>query len=140
MPVDNGGEVIASTDTSSPDPPSCATGNDALVLVRANAVGLKIRGVPGVPQHPMEGVLVANAPASKKPKQAYTTIARNVTGENTHYYPVDIQYHIFEHARYWMYKGMQLYIPGNVKDQTDLHTWKLDSEYLKDDWVTTVKL
>ncbi len=39
-----------------------------------------------------------------------------------------------------MYKSLQHYIPGNVKDQTDLHVWKLDSEYLGDDGVTTVKL
>ncbi len=52
------------------------------------------------------------------------------------------QYRIFEHAREYMYKSLQHYIPGYVKDPspTDLHIWKLDSKYLGDDWVTTVKL
>jgi hypothetical protein len=39
-----------------------------------------------------------------------------------------------------MYKSLQLYIPGDVKDPTDLHIWKLDSEYLEDDGASTVKL
>jgi hypothetical protein len=37
-------------------------------------------------------------------------------------------------------KSLQLYIPGNVMDQTDFHKWKCDSKYLEDDGVTTVKL
>jgi hypothetical protein len=37
-----------------------------------------------------------------------------------------------------MYKSLQHFIPGNVKDPSDLHIWKLDYEYLGDDWVTTV--
>jgi hypothetical protein len=44
------------------------------------------------------------------------------------------------HVKEYMYKSLQHYVPGDVKDPTVLHTWKLDSEYLGDDWVTTVKL
>jgi hypothetical protein len=140
MPVDNGGGAIAVTDTSHPARPSCASGNGASVRVNADAVGLKVKGVPGVPQHPGEGMRVAKAPASKKPKPVYTTIARYVTGEKARYDPEDIEYRIFEHSRDFMYKSLQHYIPGDVKDPTDLHLWKLDSEYLEDDGVTTVKL
>jgi hypothetical protein len=39
-----------------------------------------------------------------------------------------------------MYKSLQHYIPGGVKDPTDLHTWKFDGEYLEHGGVTTVKL
>ncbi len=106
-------------------------------------MGLKIRGVPGVPQHQTEGVRDDNGPASKKPK-LYTpgipTITCYVTGEKACYDQEDIQNRIFEHAREYMYKSLQHYIPGDVKDPTDLHIWKVDSEYLGDDWVTTVKL
>jgi hypothetical protein len=140
MPVDNGGGAIVITDPSSPDPPAYATGNGASVRVRADAVGSKIRGVPGFPQHSTEGARVANAPASKKPKPVYTTIARYVTGEKARYDPEDIQYRIFEHAREYMYKSLQHYIPGDPKDPTDLHIWKLESENLEDDGVTTVKI
>jgi hypothetical protein len=141
LPVGNGGGAIAITDTSNPALPSCESGNGASVRVNAGAVGLKIRGIPGVPQHRTEGVLDANGPASKKPKPVYTTIARyHVTCEKACYDPEDIQYSIFEHARENMYKSLQHYIPGYVQDPTDLHIWKLDSEYLGDDRVTTVKL
>ena len=67
MPVGNGDGAIAIMDTSDPALPSCASGNGASVRVIANALGLKIRGVPGVPQHRTEGVLDVNGPASKKP-------------------------------------------------------------------------
>ncbi len=80
-----------------------------------------------------EGVLDVNGPATKKPKSVYITIARYVTGEKACYDPEDIQYRIFEHAREYMYKSLQHYIPGNVKDPTDLHKWKLYSEYLGDE-------
>jgi hypothetical protein len=103
-------------------------------------VGLKIRGVPGVPQHQTEGVLDPNGPASKKPKPVYTIIARYVTGKKACYDLEHIQYHIFKHAHEYMYKSLQHFILGNVKDLTDLHKWKLDSEYLGDDGVTTVRL
>ncbi len=136
MPVGNGGGAIAITDTSDPALPSYASGNGASVRVIADAVGLKIRGVPGVPQHRNEGVKFANGPASKKPKPVYTTIARYVTGEKASYDPEDIQYCIFKHARKCMYKSLH-YIPGNVKDPTEVHIWKLDSEYLGDDEVNT---
>jgi hypothetical protein len=116
------------------------TGNGASVRVIADAVGLKIRGVPGVPQHRTEGVRDADGPAYRKPKPVYTTIARHVTGEKACYDPEDIQYSIYEHAREYMYKSLQQYNPSDVKDPTDLHIWKLDSEYLGDDRVTTVKL
>ncbi len=39
---------------------------------------LSIKGVSGVPQHRTEGVRVANAPASKKSRPIYTTIARGI--------------------------------------------------------------
>ncbi len=55
------------------------------------------------------------------------------------YDPEDIQYRIFEHARDFMYKSQQHYIPGDVKDKTDLHIWKLDCEYLERDGVITLK-
>ncbi len=97
--VGNGGEVIAITDTSDPALPSCASGNGASVRVIANAVGLKVRGIPGVPQHRTEDVRDGNGPPSMKPKQVYTTIARYVTGEKACCYLEDIQYCIFEHAR-----------------------------------------
>ncbi len=129
----------AITDTYDPDPPSVATGNGASVRVKADAVGLKIRGVPGVPQHRIEGVLVANALASKKLKQVYTTIARYEKGDKTQYHTEDIQYRIFEHICDFMYKSLQLFIPGDVKDTTDLYIWKLRSEYFRDDGLTTVK-
>jgi hypothetical protein len=134
----NGGGAIAVTDTSDPALPCSVAGNGASVRVIADAVGLKIRGVPGVPQHRTEGVRNANGPASKKPKPVYTTIARYVTGEKACYDPEDVQYRIFEHAREYMYKSLQHYIPGDVKDPTDLHIWKLDFEHLGDDGVTTV--
>jgi hypothetical protein len=96
MPVGNGGgRAIAITDTSDPAPPSCASGYCVPVRVIADVVGLKVRGVSGVSQHLTEGLLVANAPASKKLKQVYTTIALYVTGEMVHYYQEDYQYHIF---------------------------------------------
>jgi hypothetical protein len=59
------------------------------------------------------------APASKKPKPVYTTIARYGKGAKAQYDPKDIQYRIFEHARDFMYKSLQHYIPGDVKDLTD---------------------
>ncbi len=73
-------------------------------------------------------MLDANGPASKKPKPLYTTIAFYVAGEKACYDQEDIQYSIFEHAHEYMYKSQQHYIPGVVKDPTDLHRWKLDSE------------
>jgi hypothetical protein len=79
------------------------------------------------------------APASKKPKPVYTTIARYEKVAKAQYDPEDIQYRIFEHARDFMYKSLQHYIPGNVRDPTDFHIWNLDREYLEDDGVTTVK-
>jgi hypothetical protein len=51
----------------------------------------------------------------------------------------DIQYSLFKHAREYMYKSLQHYIPGYVKDPADLHRWKLDPEYLGDYGVTTVR-
>jgi hypothetical protein len=98
MPVVNGSRAIAITDTSDPAPPSFASGNGASVKVIAHAVGLKIRGFPGVPQHRREGVRDANAPVSKKPRPVYTTITHYVSGKMACYYPEDIQYRIFEHA------------------------------------------
>jgi hypothetical protein len=92
MPVGNGGEAIAIMDTSNPALPSCASSNGASVQVIANAVGFKIRSVPGVPQHRKEGVLDANGLASKKAEPLYTTIARCVTGEKAYYDQGDIQY------------------------------------------------
>jgi hypothetical protein len=127
MPLSNGGGAIAIKDTSDPALPCCVSGNGASVRVIADAVSCKIRGVAGVPQHRTEGVRDANGPASKKPKHVYT-ITRYVTGEKACYDPEDIQYRIFEHARD-MYKSLQHYIPGDVKDPTDFYIWKLDSEY-----------
>jgi hypothetical protein len=122
MPHCNGGGAIAITDTSDPALPCCVSGNGSSVLVIANAVGLKIRGVSGVPEHRTEGVRDANGPASKKPRPVYTAITRYVTGENACYDPEDIQYSIFEHAHKCIYKSLQHYIPGNVKDPTDMET------------------
>ena len=139
MPVDNAAEVIGIMGTPSPARPSRVSRNGDSVRVNADVVGLKIRGVPGVPQHPTEGALLMKAPASKKPKPVYTTIARYEKGAKAQYDPEDIQHRIFEHARDFMYKSLQHYIPGDVKDPTDLHIWKLDREYLEDDGVTTVK-
>ena len=139
MPVDNAAEAISITGTPSLAPPSRVSGNGDSVRVNADAVSLKIRGVPGVPQLSTEDDRVANAPASKKPKQVYTTIARYETGEKAQYEPEDIKYRIFEHARDFMYKSLQHYIPGDVKDPTDLHIWKLHAEHMEDDGVTTVK-
>ncbi len=84
MPLGNGGGAIAITDTSNSALPCCVFGNGALVRVIPDAVGLKIRGVPGVPQHWTEGVLDANG--------RYTTIQRHVTGAKACYDPEDIQY------------------------------------------------
>ncbi len=67
MPLGNGGGAIAITDTSDPALPSCASGNGVSVRVIADAVGLKIRGVPGVPQHWTEGLRDANGPSAHPP-------------------------------------------------------------------------
>jgi hypothetical protein len=139
MPVDNADEAISITGTPSLARPSRVSRNGDSVRVNADVVGLNIRGIPGVPRHSTEGALFMKAPASKKPKPVYTTIARYEKGAKAQYDPEDIQYRIFEHARDFMYKSLQHYIPGDVKDPTDLHIWKLDREYLEDDGVTTVK-
>jgi hypothetical protein len=88
MPLGNGDGEIAIMDTSNPALPWCAYG--ASVQVIADAVGLKIRGVPGIPQHRTEGVRDANGPVSKKPKPVYTTITHYVTGEKACYDPEDM--------------------------------------------------
>ena len=123
MPVDNAAEAISITGTPSlASTVSCFwanSGNDDSVRVNADAVSLKIRGVPGVPQLSTEDDRVANAPASKKPKPVYTTIARYETGEKAQYEPEDIKYRIFEHAHDFMYKSLQHYIPGDVKPGPD---------------------
>jgi hypothetical protein len=139
MPVDNAAKAIGIVGTPSPARPSRVSRNGDSVRVNADVVGLKIRGVPGVPQHPTEGALFMKAPASKKPKPVYTTIARYEKGVKAPCDLEDIQYRIFEHARDFMYKSLQHYIRGDVKDPTDLHIWKLDREYLEDDWVISVK-
>ncbi len=87
---------------------------------------------------------LANAPASKKLKPVNTTVTRYEKGDKEllqeQYDPKDIQYSIFEHEHNFMYNILQLHIPGDVKDPTDLHIWKLHSEYLGYDGVSTVKL
>ena len=85
MPVDNAAEAISITGTPSLAPPTRVSGNGDSVRVNADAVSLKIRGVPGVPQLSTKDDRVANAPASKKPKPVYTTIARYETGEKAQY-------------------------------------------------------
>jgi hypothetical protein len=137
MPVGNGGGAIAITETSDPALPSCVSGN-ASVQVIANAVGLKIRGVTGVPQHQTDGVLDVNGrimvlhPRNQSlytpPSPVMSRVRRRAT-----YNQEDIQYCISKHALQYMYKSLQQYLPGDVKDPTELHIWKLDSEYLGDD-------
>jgi hypothetical protein len=51
----------------------------------------------------------------------FTTIARYATGEMARIEQKDILQRIFKHAHNWMYKSLQLYVPGNVKDRIDLH-------------------
>jgi hypothetical protein len=48
-------------------------------------------------------------------------MAQYATSEMACYEQEDILHSIFEHARYWMYKSLQLYVLGDVKDPTDLH-------------------
>jgi hypothetical protein len=87
MPVGNGGEAIAITDTSSPALPSCASDDGASVLVIADAVGSKIRGVPGVPQHKTEGVRMVLHPRNQSrytpPSRVMSRVRRLATARKT---------------------------------------------------------
>jgi hypothetical protein len=48
-------------------------------------------------------------------------MAQYATGEMACYEQEDIWHSILKHASDWMYKSLQLYVLGDVKDPTDLH-------------------